>query len=89
VFEYLERTYWDTPDSKYDRLMTKRKLDDGEDPSGGGVIWYLLLIAICIVFALRNHINNLSFHKSSVGLISMMGMKQKIGDAVNGKKRTA
>jgi len=88
VFEYLERTYWDTPDSKYDRLLTLRKIDDGEDASGGGIIWYLLLIAIGIVFVLRNHVKNHSFHGRIRKLYSVMGIKQTIGDAVTGKKRT-
>jgi hypothetical protein len=87
VFEYLERTYWDEPDSKFDRLLSHKKLE-GEDPSGGGVIWFMMLVALAIVYSLRRHVNNLDFHKH-IKMSSVMGVGNKIGDAVKGKKRTA
>lgn len=86
VFEYLERTYWDSPDAKYDRLLTSRKVDDGEDPSGGGMVWLMLLLALVIVFSLRSHLQSVS---SAFRYSSVIGVKQKLGDAVAGKTRTA
>mmetsp|Transcript_16828 Transcript_16828/g.24899 ORF Transcript_16828/g.24899 Transcript_16828/m.24899 type:complete len:852 (+) Transcript_16828:34-2589(+) len=86
IFEYLERTYWDSPDAKYDRLLTSRKIDDGEDASGGGMIWFMLLLSVAIVFSLRKHLNEAS---NTLRFSSVVGVKQKLGDAVAGKTRTA
>jgi len=86
VFEYLERTYWDSPDAKYDRLFTSRKVDDGEDPSGGGMVWLMLFLALGIVFSLKSHLQSVS---STFRYSSVVGVKQKLGDAVAGKTRTA
>lgn len=88
VFEFLERTYWDAPDAKFDRLLTTRKLE-GEDPSGGGIVWIMMLIALGIVWNLRRHLTNVSFHKHIQMPTSVMGVGNKLGDAVAGKKRTA
>lgn len=87
VFEYLERTYWDAPDAKFDRLLTYRKVE-GEDPSGGGFVWIMMIVALCIVASLRRHVNNTSFHKH-FQTATMTSVSNKIGDAVAGKKRTA
>mmetsp|Transcript_13550 Transcript_13550/g.22449 ORF Transcript_13550/g.22449 Transcript_13550/m.22449 type:complete len:947 (+) Transcript_13550:96-2936(+) len=87
VFEYLERTYWDAPDAKFDRLLTSRNVE-GEDVSGGGFIWIMMIIALCIVVSLRRHVNNLSF-KNNFQVASVMSVGNKIGDVVAGKKRTA
>eukprot|EP00545_Synedropsis_sp_CCMP1620_P000242 CAMPEP_0119005968 /NCGR_PEP_ID=MMETSP1176-20130426/2031_1 /TAXON_ID=265551 /ORGANISM="Synedropsis recta cf, Strain CCMP1620" /LENGTH=956 /DNA_ID=CAMNT_0006957835 /DNA_START=69 /DNA_END=2939 /DNA_ORIENTATION=- len=87
VFEYLERTYWDAPDAKFDRLLTSRNVE-GEDVSGGGFIWIMMIIALCIVVSLRRHVNNLSF-KNNFQVASVMSVGNKIGDVVAGKQRTA
>ena len=89
VFEFLERTYWDAPNAKYDRLLTYRKLE-GEDPAGGGIIWIMMLIALCVIFSLRRHVTSLAFHKNlpSINMTSVMGVGTKIGDVVAGKRRT-
>jgi len=86
VFEYLERTYWDSPDAKYDRLLTSKKVDDGEDPYGDGIIWFLLLVVFVVLFGIRHHVNNVS---QNLRLSSIMGVKRKFGDVVAGKTRTA
>jgi hypothetical protein len=90
VFEFLERTYWDAPNSKFDRLLTNRNLE-GEDPSGGGIIWLMMIVAVAIVVFLRRHVNNLSFqqHLRKMTLTSVIGVKNKLEDAVAGKHRTA
>jgi Erv1 / Alr family len=90
VFEFLERTYWDAPDAKFDRLLTHRSLD-GEDPSGGGFIWIMIIIACAIVLLVRQHVNNLSFQKQlrKFNVSSVIGVKNKLGDVVAGKHRTA
>lgn len=90
VFEFIERTYWDAPNSKFDRLLTNRNLE-GEDPAGGGIIWLMMIVAVAIVVFLRRHVNNLSFrqHLRKMTLTSVIGVKNKIEDAVAGKHRTA
>ncbi|KAI2503323.1 Erv1 / Alr family [Fragilaria crotonensis] len=90
VFEFLERTYWDAPNAKFDRLLTHRNLE-GEDVSGGGFIWIMMLLAVAIIVLVRQHVNNLSFHKQlrKFNVPSVIGVKNKIEDAVAGKHRTA
>ena len=90
VFEFLERTYWDAPNAKFDRLLTHRNVE-GEDVSGGGFIWIMMIIAVAIVLLVRQHVNNLSFQTRlrKFNVPSVIGVKNKIEDAVAGKHRTA
>ena len=90
VFEFLERTYWDAPNAKFDRLLTHRSLE-GEDASGGGFIWIMMIIAVTIVVLVSRHVNNLSFQKQLRTFLvsSAIGAKNKIEVAVAGKHRTA
>lgn len=56
VFEVLERTYWDPPDAKFNRLLVTR--EGGYYPGGGGIIgwcWSIVLsiALLCIVWNLH------------------------------------
>lgn len=88
VFGLLEKTYWESADSK-ERLIIYDK-SGGQDATGGGLIWMMLLVAVSLVYTLRRHIPRQSgLNKLSLASIpSVKGVATKLGDTLGGKKHT-
>lgn len=91
VFQFLERTYWDAPDAKFDRLLSLKKAEAGG--GGTGLLFIMLIVAFALVGALRKHIDTASFVSTSrqaanLGAVAG-GFGNRMRDSVAGKKRTA
>ena len=88
VFAFLERTYWGLPDVN-EKLIVLDK-SGGQDGTAGGFIWFLLLGALAVVFIVRNHLRmHSAFQNLGLPQMNMDGVRNKLGDAIGGKKRTA
>lgn len=82
VFAFLERTYWSEYNEKTDRQFSALNVE--RDTSGGGLIWFMLLVAIFIVLSLRSHLNKSSGLRRTFTTVS--AISNKLTDKVAGKQ---